>query len=70
MYCLTDFPSPTELSTLKRENDSRIEDCCKELEVLLDGTGGRNGNDFGSAKRCINRLRYWMSIDEEIKKML
>ena len=58
--------NPSVLAELKRENDVRIADCCKELEELLD-----NGNtDYGAVKRCINRLRYWMGVEEELKRLI
>lgn len=64
--------SPSALAVLKQQNDARIEDCCRELEGFLDGPGvGVGGrNNFEGAKRCINRLRYWMSIDDELKKRM
>lgn len=66
--------SPSALAVLKQQNDARIEDCCRELEGFLDGPGAGAGaggrNNFKGAKRCINRLRYWMSIDDELKKRM
>jgi molecular chaperone HscB len=56
---------PAELSRIKRENDERIRDCCGELERILDGDDGGGVNE---AKKCINMLRYWMSIDGQIRE--
>ena len=57
--------NPQILSQLKTENDARIEECCRELEKLLDGR-----KDFEGARRCINRLRYWMGVEEELQKKM
>ena len=55
--------SSCNLSSIKSDNDARIDECCRELEGLLDGR-----SDFEGAKRCINRLRYWMSVEEELQR--
>lgn len=53
---------PTVLSEMKRSNDERIADCCRELETIFFR------GDLRAARRCINRFRYWMSIDRELKE--
>lgn len=55
---------PQSLLSLKNENDERIRKCTEELEVLLD-----ERKDFEGAKRCVNRLRYWMGVEEEFKRL-
>jgi molecular chaperone HscB len=56
---------PKIIYRIKSENDERIEDCCQELGNILTGKEGMN---VQRAKKCINRLRYWMSIDRQIKE--
>jgi Fe-S protein assembly co-chaperone HscB len=56
---------PKTLSRIKAENDGRIEQCCKELRDILTGGEGMN---IDKAKKCINSLRYWMSIDRQLKE--
>ena len=56
---------PKTISRIKTENDQRIEECCDELGVILTGKDGMN---MIKAKKCINKLRYWMSIDRQIKE--
>lgn len=65
---IAETTSPSGLLKIKQQNDARIEDCCCELEIVLDGDGDGGRNDFEGARRCINKLRYWMSIDEELKR--
>ena len=56
---------PETLNQIKKSNDSRINRCCQELELIL---GSIDIIDLDGAKRCINSLRYWMSIDRELKE--
>lgn len=56
---------PISISRIKTENDERIEGCCVELGTILTG---REGMNIIKAKKCINKLRYWMSIDRQIKE--
>lgn len=56
---------PKTISRIKAENDERIEKCCRELGNILTGKEGMN---MQKAKQCINKLRYWMSIDRQIKE--
>lgn len=58
---------PFTLSQIKHANDERIQKCCKELETIF---GEGTIVDLGAARRCINRLRYWMSIERELKEKL
>lgn len=56
---------PKTISRIKTENDERIKECSEELGNILTGKEGMN---MIKAKQCINRLRYWMSIDRQIKE--
>lgn len=57
---------PAALLRIKSENDQRISESCGELEGIF----GEGRVDLGAARRCINRLRYWMSVDRELKEKL
>lgn len=56
---------PKIISRIKTENDERIRKCCEELTGILTGVDGMN---MQKAKKTINKLRYWMSIDRQIKE--
>lgn len=64
---LDDDPDPATLSAIKTENDERIKKCCDEIKELLDCRSGER-RDLSRVKWWINQLRYWISIDNEIKE--
>ena len=64
---------PARLEALKLENDERVRKCCEELKKLLDcddSFKGEEEENFEKVKRWINQLRYWKSIEKELKELI
>ena len=61
---------PKVLQEIRAENDEKIRNCCEELAEILkfDGDANNAGLILDRAKRCINKLRYWISIDRQLKE--
>ena len=61
---------PKVLQEIRAENDEKIRNCCEELTEILkfDGDAIKTDLILDRAKRCINKLRYWISIDRQLKE--
>lgn len=61
---------PKVLQEIRAENDEKIRNCCEELAEIFKYKGDVINTDLilVRAKRCINKLRYWISIDRQLKE--